>query len=517
MVKRIALFVLTVCMLLLLFTPVVLSEEKPEDMKVTLLFNTTNSLRPAMATTKVWDYIYQGTGIRFEIMQMQGQEQIQLMFAGRDYPDMIAAVGATSSQLIQAAEAGDLVDLWPYLEKYAPTWAAFFKNNPIAYNMQKINGSIYTLPAMAQSTARTLRDQWFYVDTWLKELGLKVPETTQEFKDTLLAIKNAGGTGTIPENVIPYYYLFDSYVGGQFDVYGSFGVLVTSEEYLVVDSDGVVRYQGINPHIKDALKYLQELYRLGLTKAESFTDDWNSYLSRISSNPPVVFSYHGAANRLPSVTLPMAAPSCEIEGRSTYIRPQALTANPLHAVAVFASCQNVERIAQFFEWSTQYDNAMTMYYGLEGVVWDHDQQGRWAMNFWETNIEKMNANADSLGLHNSWFILQDKNFYENHYYDPLSESLTSKDGAIMQIYRAQFPPWDCVYLSGTLDEESTTIMLQLGEDINQYRSQQFATWITTDADIDAQWDAYVAQIKALGLDEWLALKQAGYDLLLEQP
>ena len=491
-----------------------LAEEAPkEEITVTILCPQDPSLRPKQSTTLVWDYIREETGINFERIVVQGQEQVQMMFASRDYPDMMMNVGATATQLAQAAEAGDLVDLWPLLQEKAPTWVKFFEENPIVYNMEKINGSIYTLPNVKQDPyERLLRDQWLYVYTWLDEIGMEVPTTTEEYKNVLIAIKEAAGTGTIPEGVIPWYYLFDSYVGGQFDIYGSFGVPVTTSDYLAVDPDGVVVCQAVNPDIKDALKYLQELYNLGLTPAECFTDDWNAYLSKVSSNPPIVFSYGSYANRLPAVTYPMGALDSET-GRPSYIRPQTLTANPAYCTAIFSTCQHVDRIIEFFEWAAQPENAITMINGMEGVVWDMNEDGKYYLHFWESEPDLMNENAEYLGFNNSWFGVLDYEFYTEQFYNANSDIVGTREWAFDNIYSKQLPDWDCVYLSGALDEDSMTMMNQYGTDINEFRRQTFATWITTNADIDAEWDSYVEQMYAFGLEDWLELKQAAYDLV----
>lgn len=512
--KRILSVMIAVMMLLAAIPTLSLADAATqEEITVTILVPQDPGLRPKQSTSLVWDYIREQTGINFERQIVQGSDQVQLMFASRDYPDMMASVGASATQLMQAADAGDLVDLWPLLQERAPTWVKFFEENPIVYNMEKINGSIYTLPNVKQDPyERLLRDQILYIYTWLDEVGMSVPTTTEEFKDVLIAIKEAAGTGTIPEDVIPYYYFFDSYVGGQFDIYGSFGVLVTSADYLMVDPDGKVVCQAVNPDIKDALKYLQELYSLGLTPAECFTDDWNGYISKISSNPPITFCYGSYANRLPSVTYAMGALDSET-GRKSYIRPQTLTANPARTTAVFSNCENVERIVDFFEWATAYDNAITMINGMEGTVWDKNEEGKYFLHFWETEPDLMNEKAEYVGFNNSWFGLLDYEFYTEHFYNPNSDIVGTREWTFDNVYVNQLPDWDCVYLAGTLDEDSNVIMGQYATDLNEFRKQTFATWITTDANIDAEWDSYVGQMEALGLEDWLALKQQAYDLV----
>lgn len=490
--------------------------ESPGEITIDILFPPNSGLRPSMDTSKVWDYIYEETGIRFNLIINQSAEQKDLMFASRDYPDMMANVGASLLQLNTAAEAGDLVMLDPLLEQYAPTWVKFLEENPIVKNSLKLaDGHIYTLPYCNHDPYdRELRDQWLYIYTWLDEIGKEVPKTTEEFKEVLLAIKEAAGTGTIPADVIPYYYLFDSYVGGQFDVYGSFGLVVTSADYLAVQEDGTVVCQAVNPDIKEPLKYLRELYELGLTPPECFTDDWNTYLSKISSNPPIVFSYGSFANRLPEVTYPMA-PLDSGNGKAPVMRRQAYSTNPTHTTAIFSTCEYPEEIAKFFEWSTEYENAMTLCYGIKGVVWDVNEDGKMFLNFWESNQQMMNEKSEYVGFNNSWFVMLPRELYTDHFYNKNVEIVGTREWGFENIYRNYLPHKNSVYLSGTLDTEKTAMMDQYATDLNSYRKLTFANWITGEGNIDTEWDAYVEQMYALGLEEWLKLKQEAYDILVQ--
>jgi hypothetical protein len=50
-------------------------------------------------------------------------------------------------------------------------------------------------------------------------------------------------------------------------------------------------------------------------------------------------------------------------------------------------------------------------------------------------------------------------------------------------------------------------------DITKYVTEKFAAWVTGEADVDAEWDAFQAQLKALHVDELVAGYQAQYDRL----
>ncbi|GHU70421.1 ABC transporter substrate-binding protein [Clostridia bacterium] len=494
--------------------PALASAESPkEEITLKILWPQNSGLRPAQDVSEVWDYIKAGTGINFERIVVQDAEQVNLLFASRDYPDLMANVGASFTNRQYAAEAGDLVDLGKYLPDYAPSWQAFFDENPLVYNMELIDGQLFSLPYLCfNKYDRGLRDQWLYVYPWLEEVGLDVPTTTDEFKEVLLAIKNAAGTGSIPENVIPFYILFDSYVGGQFDILGAFGVVTTTAEYLAVDPDGKVVSNAVNPDIIPALEYIQQLYKLGLIPTECFTDDWNTYLSKVSSNPPVVFSYYSFANRLPAMTYPMGTLDSGT-GKKAYMRPQAYTANPVRSTMVFSKNPYIERTVEFFEWAAEYENVVTLCYGLEGVVWDYNEDGKFQLNFWEESQALMNEHAKQLGFNNSWFSFGTRDLYENHFYFPASDVVGTREWGYESFYKDQLPDWDVIFTAGSLDADSTAIMAQYDTDITNYRKQTIANWIMNSSDIRTEWDGYVAQMESLGLSDALQLKQQAYDLV----
>lgn len=508
--KKIAVLLLALIMVLSVCT--VSFAEGEEDITVRILFPQNSSLRPAMDVSKVWDYIYENTGIHFDVQVLTDSDQLSLMLASRDYPDIFANVGLTPALMSNAIGAGDFVKLDDYFDTLLPNWKAFFEANPIIYNMEVVDGGLYTLPWVNQSPyERELRNQWLYNDAWLKELNLEVPTTTEEFKNVMLAIKEAAGTGTIPEGVVGFYYQFDGYTSGQFDIYGSFGVLCTSDEYLMVDPEGKVVSQAINPDIKAPLKYLQELYALGLTPPEAFTDDYNAYITKTSASPACVFSYSSFANRSPLVSLPMA-PLDTGTGAPSYIRKQAYVANNRYCVAINANSPYAERLIKFLDWAIDGQNAVVLNYGMEGVVWDYNEDGKYQLHFWETNTDKMTENAENVGFVNSWFNALSKDLYRNFFF-PESEIVGTREWAIDNLYPSYFPEWDACYVAGTLEEDDRIHMDELYADLKVYRQQTFARWITTNADIDAEWDAYVEEMMSFGHDEWLELKQKAYNLV----
>ena len=486
---------------------------EPVTIRAAVNFST---IMPDKDKTNIWKYVAEKTNLNFQIDIYKESEKVDLMFASRDYPDLLMGVGIKGAQLANGAEAGDFVELESLLEQYAPTWNTFMKENKLVYNASlAADGKLYSLPYIDFAPFdRNLRDQWIVMESWLGELGLTAPTTTEEFKNALEQIKANAGKGTIPADVIPYYFFFDNYVGGQFDIYSSFGVYVTDGDYVFVDN-GTVRDQSTNPDIKEPLKYLRELYTQGLIPPEVFTDDWNTYVSKISSNPPVVGSYHSYANRQPELATAMG-PLDSGNGKTPYIRSQAYTPGPAHtAIITYVNKYPVATVRFFEEIAASTEMLLTVSRGTKGVVWDTNEQGKAYQLFWEESPDKMTEYSLDLGLHNSFIALKDKNFYENVWEEISYSTVNSRAWAYDNVYKSKVMPNEMVYVGGALSADDTNLINQYRTDLANYRKNMYAQFITGKLDIDAQWDTFTKQMKALGLDEFIKLKQKAYDVMIK--
>jgi putative aldouronate transport system substrate-binding protein len=473
------------------------------------------SLRPNMDTTRVWDWFFDKTNIRIKPIAYNDREKASLVFASRDFPDFyMSGISSTSPLWLSAERDGDLVPLDDLLARYAPTWNKFINDNRIVKNGISMNGKVYFLPFINWAeNDRDIRDLWVITQAWLDELGIKTPTTTGEFKNAMLAIKNNAGRGSIPRNVIPFYYLFDAYLGGQFDVYGAFGVNITDGDYVVVDNGRVV-FQATNPDLRAPLKYLQELYLEGITPPECFTDDGNARTSKTTANPPIVASYasYGTGD-VPGMQTVMAPPQSP-NGKKPTMRRQAYVANSTQRLAIFENCKDSVALIKFAEFiAFDIEANMTSTRGMKDVFWRFRPDGKAEQIFWEESWDRMNANSSVMGLWNSFIGLWDKNFFANLYYDTQQDIKGSRMWAFENVYKNNLAPEGSTYVSAPLSADETSLMNTYNTDLTNERKQTFARWITTNANIDAEWDAYVARMNRLHIPEFVALKQKAYDLL----
>ena len=63
----------------------------------------------------------------------------------------------------------------------------------------------------------------------------------------------------------------------------------------------------------------------------------------------------------------------------------------------------------------------------------------------------------------------------------------------------------------TFTEEQATAIADPEATITQYVNQMFAQFVRGEADVDAEWDQYLATLEGMGLAAYLQVYQEAYD------
>lgn len=498
---------LTALLLLMGLIPAALAEEPIVITGMILK----DAILPDASDNSVLDYIEEQTGIRVEITEIADVEKMGLIFTSQEFPDFFMNTGLSDDQLILAAEDGAIIPLDDLIEQYAPTWKAFLESDPVANTLMRFpDGKLYALPTIDYSgVERNLRDQWCINEAWLKELNLAYPTTIDEYTEVLRAIKAAAGTGTIPENVIPYFFRMDQWVNGQYDLYACFGVYVSDENMMTVE-DGQVVYQGVNEKLKPALQYLRDLYAEGLITPDCFTADSNTYRSITTSTEPMVGAFHAFHNTVPdkfTALAPLLSEYCE----NPYIRRQ-LKLQTSKPFMITSACEHPEVVMQLAEWiAATPENTYTVAWGRQGIFWDYNEEGK-IYKLIEQSDPEFLENSKDFGYHNRFINLRDDAFYAN--YDEVTrEEVNSRAWAYYNVYEDCLPPEDMLYVGAPLETDKQDRLLELQTDLNTYRTTTFSNWIAGNGDIEAEWDAYIQQCEAIGLAEYIELRTEAYNLI----
>jgi putative aldouronate transport system substrate-binding protein len=140
------------------------------------------------------------------VAQKSIKERLNLALSTGDVlPDVFLNMKLNNQQVVSyGIEQGLLIDLKPYIEKYAPNLKAMFEYDPM---IEKIitapDGGIYTLPQVEETYhVKAPQKAWIY-KPWLDKLGLEVPQTTEELRVVLEAFATKDPNGNKKADEIP--------------------------------------------------------------------------------------------------------------------------------------------------------------------------------------------------------------------------------------------------------------------------------------------------------------------------
>jgi len=226
-----------------------------------------------------------------EFTEDAAAEQINLMFASADYPDVMWRL-VTDEQQLGYGQAGEILALNDLIDKYGPNWKKAFEEYPYAKKIATApDGNIYSLPYIRIDEANSgYRDTWFINKVWLDNLGLDIPTTTEEYYHVLKAFKDGDPNQNGQPDEIPWTFLFYAYSKGHFDIFGSFGLLDFANHIAV--EDGKVIFTALREENAEAIKYLHRLYADGLIDVEAFTQSNSQFLAKLKSETRIVGACH---------------------------------------------------------------------------------------------------------------------------------------------------------------------------------------------------------------------------------
>ena len=224
-----------------------------------------------------WKYAEDVMNIHFDITQsMEISTYLPLLFAGGELPDIIMGAGFTPDMLVQYGDLEQqLVDIAPYVtEEYMPNFYKLTQQYPfILENAATPDGKLYSLPYIADAESKGDACfsccRFFINEAWLEKIGMKNPETLDEFLEALRKFKTLG------DGIIPF--------GGSMNYYNKPSTLILIALGYLTD-DG----WGVTPCLRDGkvvipaadrevfgeyLKIMNTMYAEGLIDPDYYTMD----------------------------------------------------------------------------------------------------------------------------------------------------------------------------------------------------------------------------------------------------
>ena len=473
------------------------------------------------------------------------QSKISLMVTNPDnLPDIIITTSLTPEAVLDYGSKGAFIPLNAYYEdKNMAKYLSQIQEddlNRIFKDMTSADGNMYALPNYSMATWNMTTNRYYINQAWLDQLGLEVPETTEELREVLNAFISQDPNGN-----------------GQADEIGIFGQASGTYGEDIIDAliNSFVFYNGgkqngglaldesgknvVAPYTteewREALRYLHSLYEDGSIDPSTFTNDATQFKATLNSETPIVGlttagSYSGnwtdCDNNENFLEMDMIAPFTGPNG-VCYTPYTEYASTP--AFFITSKCQNPELAFRLGDYFYKPEISHMARWGEEGVDWTSDPEI--CKDYTNGYIKAGLADEITLlSLTNVWSEPSSQFWHNvNPFYESLDDSNSNTsvlspydentksaplNARNVELYLDKHPDKVLPLLHYTQEEAQQ--VSQIIADITDFVESTKAEFITGNRDIENGWDSYLEELNNLGLQEWIAVAQTAYERSLEQ-
>lgn len=440
-------------------------------------------------------------------------ERINLMFASGDLPDIIMKGAIPAANLPRVIEDGQLVAIDDLMAEYSTGLKPLLEQYPgVDASARASDGKLYGLPGINTLNANLTSHRNLWINkTWLTNLGLAMPTTTDELLNVLRAFRDqdADKDGDV-NNEIPYaaedsgamHNARPDIISGLFGVYSNFGY---DNVQLV---DGKVSFLKTGDVWKQTLQYMNTMYTEKLLDNEVFTQTGDMSIGKLSSGEVGVFGLSSddlftkvsdnyvalAPVKSPTGLDPVIALGSNSMGTNTYI-----------TVADKSPWVSFRLLDYFFT----YEGSMTVGCfndDLIGVTCQKKADGTW--DYTDAMLNDPRGVAVAVGeacpLPGGGFGYWRQPENSNYIY-------SKKVQENVPVWNPYYQK-DTVYPSPLFDSATSDRLNEIKADLDVYVLECQAKFITGEMGFD-KWDEYVSTTKQLGADELVGYYQTYYDSL----
>ncbi|MCD7818104.1 MAG: substrate-binding domain-containing protein [Lachnospiraceae bacterium] len=460
------------------------------------------------------------------IQSDQWSDKITLAMANLDtLTDFVFTASFGDATLLKYAEQGVIIALEDYIDAYMPNLTAVFEAYPDYKDMcVDENGHIWALPWIEQLgtgklAIQTVGNMGFINQKWLDFLGLDVPETVEDFEEVVKAFRdNAAALQEefdIDGDIIPISCIMNDGDQDPCMLINGFGEGYGDGDrgaHIAVTDDLEVIYSGAQEGFHSGIEWLHSLYEEGLIDPECFTHEWSTYVAKGKSGRYGVCFTWDIAN-VDNLTDWSVLPVLEADVRNFTPQNASFTSGFDRGRCVVTSV--AENPALVCAWLDQMYDPFQSPQNNWGTYGEDDD--------FDIFVLGENADGEPMLQHAE---LGDASPVEVREAEAVGGPLavlddyygvyvTKPDDAAYRLdwieeYYTPYMNGDYVYPSILMTVEDTEELSNLQADITQLTNTKKSDWVMNGL-TDADWDQYLSDLNAYGLEDYLALYQKYLD------
>ena len=494
----------------------------------------------------VW--LEEQTGLNITIREFVGaatdvSTQMSLMLSGgEDMPDIMTVEMENTKRMGEYLEAGYFHNLSGYMitDSYYLKEALdkvcdgdLKKYNMILNKMNQLianqrTGQVYATADMWDNPTDMVQTETLINTEWLEKLNLKAPTTVDELYEVLVAFRDQDPNGNGKQDEIPLMGLNTNSLGRSVDSYLINAFIQYSSGRKLMVEDGKVFAVWDQDEYREALKFINKLVQEGLLSTLAFTASGTEL--RMLLNP--------GAGRPCTVGVVCAWITGDFQEQSGALyKYEALPAladatgrggysffGTTKVAASFAipwDCENVLLCWRLLDFMYSPQSYLRQRWGEEGVDWDWIENTEFKDNAKGTGLyggDAVYVVYERARVQSRWFIYStlasevvyqlyvapDNTEYEADYFRKSAANV-----AMQQAIGMPEETFD-VFLRTPEEDE---LFMEFNTELNSVISKAKSEFCMgqRDPNDDAQWNAYIQELKALKFERWTEIGQASYE------
>jgi putative aldouronate transport system substrate-binding protein len=461
-----------------------------------------------------WQEYEKMTGIKIDWIQVpsaNANEKRNLALASGDLPDFFFRMGIPENDLVKYGAQSTFIKLNDLIPTYAPNFKKVMDSMPdIKKGLPNADGSIYSLPSMTDGLAFEVNPKMFLNKVWLNKLGLKMPGTTEELYSVLKAFKEKDPNGNGKADEIPWSGYALTQVTDTLK--GAWGLGNRGRKHPNVDVDestGKLRFLPITTQYKEMIEYISKLYQEGLIDQEIFTSKSTQLVAKAEQDIVgtvciVNTAFLGASHENDYEGIPAALKGPK--GDQLYA---GITARlgAKGAFALTSSNKHPEATLRWIDYLYSDDGIKMFYMGFEGKTYKKTADGKY--EFLDEIVNNIPAGSSFDQVISKYVpyaggsspTIVKTDFFKGGETKPVSLAATEK-------IKPYLPKEIWAPFTYTVEETEKRAILE--NDINSYIDQMIPKFVQGKEPL-SKWDDYVAQVKKMGLDDYMKIYEAAYE------
>lgn len=460
------------------------------------------------------------------------KEKRQISLAGGLYADAYILTSYidqfSQADVLRYGKQGVFYPLNDLIDKYAPHVKDAFEKNAKLRSMNTApDGNIYGLVAYSECYHCSYPNKMWVNARWLEQLGLDMPRTTEQFRQTLRAFKNGDPNGNGIADEIPLSGSIEEF-GVRVIPYLMNGFIYDDDRTYLLLRDGKVGMAAAQAEWKEGLAYIKSLYDEGLIDPGAFTQNAEAYrqigeadtqvLGAAAAMHPAIFVDTGPDNRYGSDYAPLPPLQGPHAAQAVYFEA-GIAPGAKFAITDKASEEARIALIRMVDYMYTPEGQANAEVGKEGMDWRRPVAGEVALGAdTEPAFTRIPVRAGDAPHNTSWFGMG--HFYmPREYRDSWTQGMDiyAPDGYERRLYEATrlyeeakprevYPIWSVWIDAAEVDEASI-----LQANIKNYVDQNALQFITGHKDLDQDWQAYVEGLNNMGVPRYLEIMQHAYE------